>query len=83
MTTMHTAQRHPGRRLSDAILRAFHQACDQSNFSVAETLLVAAAAAIEGRRAAGLPDRREKESLVEAYRRLWHLKRNSESLRVH
>ncbi len=71
---------NPGRRLSDAILRAFHQACDQKEIGIAETLLKAAEAAVERRRAQHLPDRRDRESLVEAHQRLWHIKQDLSAL---
>lgn len=63
------------RRLSDKILIAFHHACDQSDFEVAEQLL----RVLEGmltRRPAN-PDtnrRRSLETLVAAYERLWYLR---------
>ncbi|MGG5821716.1 hypothetical protein [Falsiroseomonas sp. HW251] len=76
MTDTHTPASHPGRRLADAILRAFHQACDQKEVGIAETLLKAAEAAVDRRRDQNLPDRRDRESLVEAHQRLWHLKQD-------
>jgi hypothetical protein len=60
--------------LSDKILIAFHQACDQGDIEVARCLLDVLAymvyrprAGLEGR------ERRIKESLVAAYERLWQL----------
>ena len=63
------------RRLSDKILIAFHHACDQADFEVAEQLL----RVLEGmltRRPLN-PDnnrRRSLETLVAAYERLWYLR---------
>lgn len=67
-------QRH-SRRLSDKILLAFHQACDQADFEVAEQLLRVLELILSRRPAA--PDsnrRRSMESLVAAHERLWHLR---------
>lgn len=64
-----------GRRLSDKILVAFHQACDQSDFEVAEQLLRVLEMMLTRR--AVSPDanrRRNIESLVAAHERLWHLR---------
>ena len=61
------------RRLTDQILLAFHQACDQSDFEVAERLL----AVLEGvvaRHIVSGRERRVKDSLVAAYERLWALR---------
>jgi hypothetical protein len=63
------------RRLSDKILIAFHHACDQADYDVAEQLL----RVLEGmltRRPVN-PDsnrRRSLETLVAAYERLWYLR---------
>jgi hypothetical protein len=73
------APRH-SRRLSDKILIAFHHACDQSEFQIAEQLL----SVLEGlltRRPIN-PDtnrRRSMESLVAAHERLWHLRHHSDT----
>lgn len=64
-----------GRRLSDKILVAFHQACDQSDFEVAEHLLRVLEMMLTRR--AVSPDanrRRNIETLVAAHERLWHLR---------
>jgi len=55
------------RRLSDKILVAFHQACDQHDFEVAERLLILQ------RRPLSVPNRRrhDMETLVAAHQRLW------------
>src|SRR5438309_10767470 len=63
------------RRLSDKILIAFHHACDQSDFEVAEQLLRILEMLIMRRPVT--PDgnrRRSMESLVAAHERLWHLR---------
>lgn len=68
------APRH-SRRLSDKILIAFHHACDQSDFEVAEKLLGIVEMMLTRRPAS--PDtnrRRHLESLVAAHERLWHLR---------
>jgi hypothetical protein len=62
------------RRLSDKILIAFHHACDQSDFEVAEELLRVLEMMLTRRPLT--PDgtrRRNMESLVAAHERLWHL----------
>jgi len=67
------APRH-GRRLSDKILVAFHQACDQRDFEVAERLLQVVEILLAQRPlAAGADRRRHVESLIAAHHRLWHL----------
>ena len=64
------------RRLSDKVLIAFHQACDQGDFEVCEQLLVI----LEGMARAPRPlhhgreRRREQETLIAAHERLWHLR---------
>ena len=82
-----TAREGPGsgaprysRRLSDKILIAFHHACDQADFEVAEQLL----AILENMltRRPYTPDgnrRRSIESLVAAHERLWHLRHPNSS----
>jgi hypothetical protein len=63
------------RRLSDKILIAFHHACDQSDFEIAEQLLRILEMLIMRRPLT--PDgnrRRSMESLVAAHERLWHLR---------
>jgi hypothetical protein len=64
-----------GRRLSDKILVAFHQACDQGDFEVAEQLLRVLEMMLTRRPIS--PDvnrRRNIETLVAAHERLWHLR---------
>ena len=68
------APRH-SRRLSDKILIAFHHACDQCDFEVAEQLLRILEMMLTRRPVS--PDtnrRRNMESLVAAHERLWHLR---------
>ncbi len=68
------APRH-SRRLSDKILIAFHHACDQGDFEVAEQLLRVLEMMLTRRPVS--PDtnrRRNMESLVAAHERLWHLR---------
>jgi hypothetical protein len=63
------------RRLSDKILIAFHQACDQGDIEVAGSLLSVLEFMIS--RAPNLPtgrERRVEESLVAAHERLWQLR---------
>ena len=69
-----TAPRY-SRRLSDKILIAFHQACDQADFEIAEQLLHILEMML--RRRPLTPDtnrRRSMESLVAAHERLWYLR---------
>jgi len=66
------------RRLSDKILIAFHHACDQSDFEVADQLLHVLEMMLARRPLT--PDnnrRRSMESLVAAHERLWHLRHPS------
>ncbi len=63
------------RRLSDKILIAFHHACDQADFEVAEQLLHILENMLTRR--PYTPDgnrRRSIESLVAAHERLWYLR---------
>jgi len=63
------------RRLSDKVLIAFHHACDQADFEVAEQLLHILEMMLTRRPLT--PDgtrRRNMESLVAAHERLWHLR---------
>jgi hypothetical protein len=56
-------------------LIAFHQACDQHDFEVAERMLPVLEMVISGRwHQPAAPDPRGKESLVAAYERLWQLR---------
>ena len=68
------APRHT-RRLTDKILIAFHHACDQGDFEVAEEMLRILEMIISRR--SGTPDgnrRKNMESLVAAHERLWLLR---------
>ena len=63
------------RRLSDHILVAFHQACDQGDLEVAEQLLKVLEMLIAAPRLPdGGSDRREQGTLVAAHERLWLLR---------
>jgi hypothetical protein len=63
------------RRLSDKILIAFHQACDQADFEIAEQLLRILEIMLKRRPlSADTNRRRTMESLVAAHERLWHLR---------
>jgi hypothetical protein len=65
-----------GRRLSDHILIAFHQACDQGDLEVAGLLLKVLEMMIAAPRLPhpGGDRRRETETLVAAHERLWQLR---------
>lgn len=68
------APRHT-RRLSDKILIAFHHACDQGDFEVAEELLRVLEMMLTRRPASADANRRKNlESLVAAHERLWLLR---------
>jgi hypothetical protein len=63
------------RRLSDKILIAFHQSCDQGDLDVAEELLWVLSLVMTRRPLAPRRvRRRNRESLVAAYERLWNLR---------
>lgn len=67
------------RRLSDKILIAFHHACDQADFEVAEQLLRILEMMLTRRPVN--PDgnrRRSLETLVAAHERLWYLRHPDE-----
>jgi hypothetical protein len=68
------APRHT-RRLSDKILMAFHQACDQHDLEIAGLLLEILERMVVRRPVnPDLQRRRNFESLVAAHERLWHLR---------
>lgn len=68
------APRHT-RRLSGKILIAFHHACDQGDFEVAEELLRILEMMLTRRPASPDANRRKNlESLVAAHERLWLLR---------
>jgi len=62
------------RRLSDKILIAFHQACDQADFEVAERLLGVLETMLK--RSPPVPNQRRRDvnTLVAAHERLWQLR---------
>jgi hypothetical protein len=63
------------RRLSDKILIAFHHACDQDDYEIAEQLLVILEHMLTRRSPNSDANRRKSiESLVAAHERLWHLR---------
>lgn len=63
------------RRLSDKILVAFHQACDTGELDVSEQLLAILERMMSKRPTANEGNRRRNmESLVAAFERLWHLR---------
>ena len=65
----------PTRRLSDKILVAFHQACDTAELDVADQLLRVLEFMTNRKPTYGDGNRRRNmESLVAAYERLWHLR---------
>ena len=59
------------RRLSDKILIAFHQACDQDDIEVAQCLLKVLE--FMAKRPSDGAGRRVKDTLIAALERLWHL----------
>ena len=70
------------RRLSDKILIAFHHACDQGDYEVAEQLLHVLEMML--RRRVLSPDlnrRRSMDSLVAAHERLWLLRHPQDAQR--
>jgi hypothetical protein len=75
-----TAQynRHTRRRLSDKILIAFHQACDQEDLVAAERLLSILDTMVSAMRLPraqrGTERRRVQENVVAAHERLWQLR---------
>ena len=64
------------RRLSDKILIAFHHACDQGDFEVAEQLLQVLEMMLK--RQSLTRRARNRETLVAAYERLWQLRHPDE-----
>jgi len=63
------------RRLSDKILIAFHHACDQSDYEIAQNLLIILENMLTRRTVLADSNRRKGiESLVAAHERLWHLR---------
>ncbi len=67
------------RRLSDKILLAFHHACDQGDYEIAEQLLHILESMLTRRTVPPDANRRKSiESLVAAHERLWHLRHPEE-----
>ncbi len=67
--------RQQGRRLSDKILVAFHQACDLGDFEVASGLLRLLEMMLTRKPLPGqVGRRRSMEGLIAAHERLWHLR---------
>lgn len=63
------------RRLTDKILLAFHQACDQRDLEVADELLRVLEMMVSRREVVPGQNRRKSiESLVAAHERLWYLR---------
>ncbi len=63
------------RRLSDKVLIAFHHACDQADYEIAEQLLHILENMLTRRNVSPDTNRRKSiESLVAAHERLWHLR---------
>jgi hypothetical protein len=62
------------RRLSDKVLVAFHQACDQADVEVAHDLLGVLELMLTKTQLGGNNRRRYLDTLVAAYERLWHIK---------
>jgi hypothetical protein len=68
------------RRLSDKILIAFHHACDQGDYEIAEQLLHILENMLTRRTVPADANRRKSiESLVAAHERLWHLRHPEKS----
>lgn len=68
------------RRLSDKILMAFHHACDQGDYDIAEELLHILENMLTRRIVPADVNRRKSiESLVAAHERLWHLRHPEKS----
>jgi len=68
------------RRLSDKILLAFHHACDQGDYEIAEQLLHILETMLTRRTVPPDANRRKSiESLVAAHERLWHLRHPEKS----
>ena len=70
-----TATPRYSRRLSDKILIAFHHACDQGDYEIAEQLLHILENMLTRRTVPPDANRRKSiENLVAAHERLWHLR---------
>ncbi len=62
------------RRLSDKILLAFHQACDQGQLGLAAELLKCCEAALGRQLPSGGDRRATDEVMIAAFERLWFLR---------
>ena len=72
-----------GRRLTEKILLAFHHACDDGEYDVAEQLLQILEATLTRRNTLMDSTRRKSlESLVAAHERLWYLRHPEETTPV-
>jgi hypothetical protein len=75
-----TAAPRYSRRLSDKVLIAFHHACDQADYEIAEELLHILENMLTRRTVPPDANRRKSiESLVAAHERLWHLRHPEKS----
>ena len=72
-----------GRRLSDKILVAFHQSCDQGDFEVADQLLRILEMMTRRPNPPNVNRRRSIETLVAAHERLWNLRHSEYPLAAH
>jgi hypothetical protein len=78
--TTGSGPRRYSRRLSDKILTAFHQACDQSDYEIAQHLLHILETLIDRSTSHSSGNRRRNmETLVAANERLWHLRHRGRS----
>ncbi len=69
------------RRLSDQILHAFHQACDQHDYEIAEQLLNVQEGLLSRLTVLRSGDRRKGvEGLVAAHERLWEIRHAAEAV---
>jgi hypothetical protein len=71
----HETMPRNNRRLSDKILLAFHQACDQHNFPVALELIHILETMVSATpRSRGIEFRKSVNLVVAAHERLWHIR---------
>jgi len=71
----HETMPRGNRRLSDKILLAFHQACDQHNFPVAQELIHILETMVSVTpRSKGIDFRKSVNLIVAAHERLWHIR---------
>jgi hypothetical protein len=62
------------RRLTDSILHAFYQACDQGSLEVAASLLACCEASMEMHNDTTVERRQNDEALILAFEHLWFLR---------